>query len=309
MDCKEARPLIDANADRELSAPDARRVEAHLAECPECRRESENVRALGDTLRAAGYYRAPESLRTRILAELPPLEEPAQEAAVLPEAPFRPESAAPAEPPRAKGRERKPSAGWRDWFGIRWPSSGPQAAGGGAGAVGWGGALVIALAAAAAGVTFALHRPAGDGMLADELVSSHVRALLSDRDIDVISTDQHTVKPWFNGRIDYSPPVEDLAGSGFPLVGGRLDYVAHRRVAVLIYRYKKHPLDVYVFPESSGSAGRPPETLVSEGYSLSRWHESGMTYWAITDATPDTLVAFKAALQSKLHGPGGAKED
>jgi anti-sigma factor RsiW len=299
MDCKEARPLIDANADRELSAPDARCVQAHLAECPECRRESENVQALGDTLRAAGYYRAPESLRSRILAELPPLaEEPEVEAAGQPDAQFRPE------PARAKARGRNPLDGWRGWFGGRWPSFGPQPAGGAAWSVGWAGALVIAIAAAAAGVTLALHRPAGVGPIADELVSSHVRALLSDRDIDVISTDQHTVKPWFNGKIDYSPPVEDLAASGFPLVGGRLDYVAHRRVAVMIYRYRKHPLDLYVFPESPDSADRPPETLVREGYALLRWQEGGMTYWAITDASPDALAAFKAALQSRLHGAG-----
>jgi anti-sigma factor RsiW len=301
MDCKEVRPLIDANADRELSAPDARRVQAHLAECPDCRRESENVRALGDTLRAAGYHRAPESLRARILADLPPLTEPEAETepARQPDAQFRPE------PARAKGaqaRGRHALDGWRVWFGGRWPSFGPQPAGGAAWSLGWAGALVVAIAAAAAGVTLALHRPAGVGPIADELVSSHVRALISDRDIDVISTDQHTVKPWFNGKIDYSPPVEDLAGSGFPLVGGRLDYVGHRRVAVLIYRYKKHPLDVYVFPETSDSAGRAPAALVRDGYSLSRWQDDGMTYWAITDATPDALVAFKAALQARLHG-------
>lgn len=298
MDCKEARPLIDADADRELSAPDARRVQAHLAECPDCRRESENVRALGDTLREAGYYRAPESLRARILAELPPLTEPEAELARQPDAQFRPE------PTRAKSRGRQPLDGWRSWFGGRWPSFGPQPGGGAAWSLGWTGALVIAIAAAAAGVTLALHRPAGVGAIADELVSSHVRALISERDIDVISTDQHTVKPWFNGRIDYSPPVEDLAASGFPLVGGRLDYVEHRRVAVLIYRYKKHPLDVYVFPEAADGSGRAPATLVRDGYSLSRWQEDGMTFWAVTDATPDALVAFKAALQARLHGGG-----
>ncbi|HLX00773.1 MAG TPA: zf-HC2 domain-containing protein, partial [Trinickia sp.] len=184
MDCKEARPLIDADADRELSAPDARRVQAHLAECPDCRRESENVRALGDTLRAAGYFRAPDSLRARILAELPPLTEPEVELAGQPDAQFRPV------PTRSKSRGRRPLDGWRSWFGGRWPAFGPQPAGGAAWSLGWTGALVIAIAAAAAGVTLALHRPAGVGPIADELVSSHVRALLSDRDIDVISTDQ-----------------------------------------------------------------------------------------------------------------------
>jgi anti-sigma factor RsiW len=304
MDCKEVRPLIDANADRELSAPDARRVETHLMQCPACRHESETVRALGDTLRAAGYHRAPEALRARILSGLPPLLEP--RLASDSQGQGVPPRSGPARE-RAKARRRHPLNGWRDWFRAGGPSLGMPPAGVAAWSVGWAGTLVIALAAAAAaaGLTLALQRPAGAGLIADDLVSSHVRALLSERDIDVISTDQHTVKPWFNGRIDYSPPVEDLTASGFPLVGGRLDYVAHRRVAVLIYRYKKHPLDVYVFPASPDSTDRPPETLVREGYALSRWQDAGMTYWAITDAEPTTLAAFKAALQSRLRGGGG----
>jgi anti-sigma factor RsiW len=275
MDCNEARPLIDANADRELSPPDARRVEAHVAECDACRRESENVRALGDTLRAAGYHRAPDYLRARIVAGLPPLAEPA----------------------RAQPRRANPFGGWR------WPF-GTQPAGAGW-SVGRLGAFVIALCAVAAALTLTLRRPAEVGPFADELVASHIRALLSERAIDVVSTDQHTVKPWFNGKIDYSPPVEDLAASGFPLAGGRLDYVAHRRVAVLIYRYRKHPLDLYVFPAPPGNpADRAVRTLVRDGYALARWQDGGMTYWAITDASPAALAAFEAALKSQLHGGG-----
>ncbi len=99
---------------------------------------------------------------------------------------------------------------------------------------------------------------------------------MSGRDIDVISTDRHTVKPWFNGRLDYSPPVEDLAANGFPLEGGRLDYIAHQRVAVLVYRYQKHIIDVYVFGTRSADAG--PEAAAGlrsqtrEGYSLAHWN-------------------------------------
>ncbi len=115
--------------------------------------------------------------------------------------------------------------------------------------------------------------------MVDELVSSHVRAQLSGRDLDVVSSDQHTVKPWFNGRIDYAPPVVDLAASGFPLAGGRLDYVGHRRVAVLTYLHRKHVIDVYVFPDTDPAAGKPGPSFVREGYALARWRDDGMMWW------------------------------
>ncbi|MBN3743513.1 anti-sigma factor, partial [Burkholderia sp. Tr-20355] len=137
----------------------------------------------------------------------------------------------------------------------------------------------------------------------DELVSSHVRAGLSARDIDVISTDRHTVKPWFNGRLDYAPPVEDLAADGFALVGGRLDYVGRRRVAVLVYRYRQHVIDVYVRPAGEGPAA--PYTTVSQGYALDRWDAAGMTWWAVTDAEPSALTALRTALDARLSGTRG----
>jgi len=149
-------------------------------------------------------------------------------------------------------------------------------------------------------VTLNLRRPADFAPFADELVASHVRAQVSGRDIDVISTDRHTVKPWFNGRLDYSPPVEDLAASGFALEGGRLDYLAHRRVAVLVYRYRKHVIDVYVFPQTGGTDGGAPATLAREGYSLAHWNAEGMTWWAITDAAPDALSGLETALKARL---------
>ncbi|MDI9651050.1 anti-sigma factor, partial [Burkholderia cenocepacia] len=123
---------------------------------------------------------------------------------------------------------------------------------------------------------------------------------LSARDIDVISTDRHTVKPWFNGRLDYAPPVEDLAASGFALVGGRLDYVGRRRVAVLVYRHRQHVVDVYVQP--AGERPAAPYATVSQGYALDRWNAAGMTWWAVTDAEPSALAAFRTALDARLAG-------
>ncbi|HEF4779821.1 TPA: anti-sigma factor [Burkholderia multivorans] len=166
--------------------------------------------------------------------------------------------------------------------------------------LGWGVALVVALAAAG-GIAMSAHRAATDRTV-DELVASHVRAGLSARDIDVISTDRHTVKPWFNGRLDYAPPVEDLSANGFVLVGGRLDYVDRRRVAVLVYRYRQHVIDIYVSPAGDGRTA--PYTTVSQGYAVDRWTAAGMTWWAVTDAEPSALAAFRAALSARIGAAG-----
>jgi anti-sigma factor RsiW len=314
MDCNEARPLLDANADHELPAPDARRVQQHIESCDACRQESENLRALSGALRAAPYHRAPQSLRERIVAGLPAIDEaPATEQAG--KAPLADVEA----PPRERARR-----GWLDRWLDGWRRA-PRGNAGGMGgpggpftaggwgqllAPGWAAALVVALCAVAAGIALNAHRSADFGPFADELVESHVRAQVSGRDIDVISTDRHTVKPWFNGRLDYAPPVEDLAASGFALIGGRLDYLAHQRVAVLVYRYQKHVIDVYVFPQhgSGGPDGALPAAAGRDGYSIAHWDAEGMTWWAISDAAPDALSGLEAALKARLQS-GAARTE
>ncbi len=293
MECNEVRPLIDAYVDRELSSSEARRVQAHLEHCAVCRRESEAVLALGRTLRQADYHRAPDRLRASILAALPPMAEPE---------------------PRLHRRMRFASwkEGWRSRF-AEWndgrrlfPFAGSGAlASGPAARIATRAAIGLALCATVAivAITLTLHRPAASEAFVDELVSSHVRAQLSGRDIDVVSTDQHTVKPWFNGRLDYAPPVEDLASSGFALVGGRLDYLGHHPVAVLVYRYRKHVVDVYVLPDTDADAAAQAgaATLLRDGYALARWRDQHMVWWAVTDAAPEVLDRFKAALDARLR--------
>jgi anti-sigma factor RsiW len=315
MDCNEARPLLDADADHELSPPLSLDVQRHIASCDACRRESEMVQAMKGAVRSATYHRAPDALRARIMAALPPVEavqsEPQMDWAAR-ERDEREASRARAAA-RPGARQRK---GWFDW--LRLPQLphgggfGPLAGGsgsGGAAAGGWNvsaawrGGLALALCVlVAVGAAVTLHRTGEPAPLIDELVASHVRAQLSGHDIDVISSDQHTVKPWFNGKIDYAPPVEDLVASGFPLLGGRLDYVGHRRVAVLTYKHAKHIIDVYVLPEDDPSAGKPGAAMVQDGYAIARWRDNGMMWWAVTDAAPETLTALKAALTARLHG-------
>ena len=143
-----------------------------------------------------------------------------------------------------------------------------------------------------------LAPPQEPSRMGQELVTSHVRALLSQHSMDVLSTDQHTVKPWFNGRLDYAPPVIQLPAGDFPLAGGRVDYADHRMVAVLIYRYQQHPIDLYVFPAASGVS--TPVTDSSDGYTIVHWHQHGMDFWAISDAEPVHVNAFAQAIRTEL---------
>lgn len=121
-------------------------------------------------------------------------------------------------------------------------------------------------------------------------VATHVRATLGDRLIEVASSDRHTVKPWLSARLDYSPPVEDLANEGFALIGGRLDYLERRPVATLVYLYRKHTIDVFVLPETSHVSISPVRTV--HGFNVARASGPSMNWLAVSDAEPAVLSAF-----------------
>lgn len=123
------------------------------------------------------------------------------------------------------------------------------------------------------------------------IVASHIRSLQADHLEDVISTDQHTVKPWFNGRLDYSPPVTDLAAQGFPLTGGRLDYIASRPVAALVYRRARHIINVFVWPTDREDTGLAQEKT-QNGYNVFHWRGRQMTWWVTSDLNPKELQEF-----------------
>ena len=109
--------------------------------------------------------------------------------------------------------------------------------------------------------------------------------------MDVESTDQHTVKPWFDGKLDFAPPVVDLATQGFPLVGGRLDYIGRRDVAALVYQRQKHFINVFLWPEEDNGA-KPPEVQTIQGYNVVSWSHNGMNYYAVSDLNTTELHQF-----------------
>ena len=131
--------------------------------------------------------------------------------------------------------------------------------------------------------------------ITDDLVGGHVRALMADHLFDIHSSDQHTVKPWFTGRLDFSPPVEDLATLGFPLVGGRLDYVAGRSAAGLVYQRRQHTINLFIWPESSASVAAVARSV--RGFQLRHWNQGGMSFWAVSDLNDAELTVFEHALQ------------
>ena len=160
----------------------------------------------------------------------------------------------------------------------------------------WAAAAVVVLSV---GGAIALLRPAavrGD-VIVDEAVNSHVRSLMAEHLFDVRSTDQHTVKPWFLGKLDFSPPVVDLASIGFPLSGGRLDYLDGRPVAALVYQRHGHTINVFVAP-ATGNALASIDVRSVRGFHVHHWIRDGMSFWAVSDLNDTELTQFARALQS-----------
>lgn len=154
-----------------------------------------------------------------------------------------------------------------------------------------GGGLVTGSLATWLIVTFLISTPV-QLQLADEIISSHVRSLMVDHVTDVKSTDKHMVKPWFNGRIDFSPTVRDLKDEGYILVGGRLDYIQGKATAALIYKRRAHIINTYVFKSKNNNKTMTLKEVSQQGYNLVYWIENGLEYWVVSDLNKKELHEF-----------------
>jgi len=153
-------------------------------------------------------------------------------------------------------------------------------------------ALVVAIGG---GVSLLRTARTPDDVAAEAVVDGHVRSLMVDHLVDVQSTDRHTVKPWFLGKLDFSPPVADLTESGFPLVGGRLDYLDGRPVAALVYQRQQHTINLFISPADGAAA--PIDSRTVRGFHVRHWSRDGMSFWAISDLNDRELTEFVNAIR------------
>jgi anti-sigma factor RsiW len=161
-------------------------------------------------------------------------------------------------------------------------------------APGLGGALAASLA-----MVLFIPAPEQSG-IDQQLVSSHVRSLQPGHLTDVQTTNQHIVKPWFNGKIDFSPPVPELADQGFPLAGGRLDSIDGKTVAAIVYHRRLHTVNLFVWPEKSAAE----RTSADDGFELAEWSDGGLRFAAVSDIPPQELRQFERAFRSKAAVSG-----
>ncbi len=251
MTNEEANRLLNAYIDGELDPAKTLELEAHLAENPSLRAACGRLREMSAAVRdKADYHAAPAWLEARVRAALP--------------AGRKDTSARP-----TRWGWLKPAGSFAavaDW--LR-----PAASFAAVALVTW----VVALG---------VMRPSEDERITQDVLASHVRATLSSRFYDIASSDQHTVKPWLSARLAFSPPVADLAGSGFELAGGRLDYIGGQPVAVLIYKRRQHLIDVFVWPVEAQKSER---TLTRDGFNIEHFAKNGMGYWLVSDLSRDEL--------------------
>jgi anti-sigma factor RsiW len=217
---------------------------------------------LGSVLKQhATRHTAPAALRKRITAAIALADDTAGEA--------------PDTPRRKPVRDNQPSA-WRNWLNV--------------------GSAFASGAAASVIAGYFFIAAAAQERLSQEMIDGHVRSLMAQHLADVASSDQHTVKPWFAGKIDFSPPVYDLSAQGFPLAGGRLDYIDGQATAALVYRRNSHIINVF-FQSRKDRTSAPPDAFTARGYHVSGWKAGATQAWVVSDLNAEELTQFTVMLR------------
>jgi anti-sigma factor RsiW len=261
MNCERARDLIGAYRDGELSADEHREVAAHVASCRDCHDTLADDERIGRAVRGMGRVAVPADLPAGVITAL------ADASRRLPLA-GRPLSHSQSRP---AGRTRRPP---------------------------WGRTAAAAAAACVLSIAstwWVMSSSAQADRIGRDILSAHIRSLVQDTPVQVASSDQHTVRPWFAGRIDFAPLVKDLVAEGFPLLGGRLDYVDDRRVGVIVYKRKLHIINVFLWPATDALEALPSATS-RNGYNLLSWRRNGISYWAISDLNATELAQLQRLL-------------
>ena len=263
--------LLQAFVDGELDLKSQLELEQRLAAEPALRQQVDELRLLRQELRQhASYHAAPEAVRRRAAS--------LRATTLADAAAAAPVDARVAPPADAPAAARAPVTGLGRWLAWR-----PLAAGVGLAAI------------AMLAVQLAWLAPSRDDALAEAVVASHVRATLGQRLVDVASSDQHTVKPYLSSKLDFSPTVGALRLEGSELLGGRVDYLDGRPVAVLVYRQGRHVVDAYGWP--TRDADRPPRFGATRGYRTAAWSQGGMSHWVISDLNEAGFQAFVDAVR------------
>ena len=273
MNCEKATKLMDGYLDGELDPLTSQKIEQHLRDCRKCEEAYEAHTALAHAIsRGAPYYKAPTELRQRLQSSL------RDAVGVRVSRGATRENHALLTSPRAERRLVLPEIPW-NWLALA--------------------AAIILAAIIGSSFLPRLRQPTSDQFLATQLIASHVRSLMADHLTDVGSSDQHTVKPWLDAKLDFAAPVVDLSSEGFPLVGGRLDYLDNHPVAALIYQRRKHFINLFVWPATPG-ASKARKPVSRQGYHLLHWVDSDFNYWAVSDISDGELQTFKWSFEQQI---------
>jgi anti-sigma factor (TIGR02949 family) len=274
VNCEEIRNLMDAYSDGELDPVASQKVEEHLRRCGTCDKAYEIEVAMAHAIRqTVPYYRAPIELRERIRLSLQ-------------EGIGSPGRGAGGADPSAVIRHETSRRGVLFEIPSNWLAL----------------AAAIVLGAIIGSILLPRLRQTGsDHFLATQLIASHVRSLMADHLTDVASSDQHTVKPWLDTKLDFAAPVLDLSNDGFPLIGGRLDYLDNHPAAALVYQRRKHFINLFIWPRTPYDS--KTQTMVArEGYHLLHWSDGDFTYWAVSDVNINDLQDFKQLFRQQTAG-------